>query len=83
MQDVKRAEAVWMRIIGILLVLVGLTLLASPLITYRTREKVIHTDSVDISAKRQKTVVIPRAFSVLTIGAGILVFVLGSKKPQE
>jgi uncharacterized membrane protein YdcZ (DUF606 family) len=80
---VQRAEGVWMRIIGILLVLLGLTLLASPLVTYGTREKVIDTESVDVTAKRQKTVVVPRVVSVLVIGAGVLVFVLGSRRPQE
>jgi len=57
-----------MRIIGVLLVLVGLLLFASPLITYRTREKVIDTDSVDITATRQKAVVTPRLASVVVIG---------------
>jgi hypothetical protein len=36
---VQRAEAVWLRILGVLLILLGLALLASPEITYTTREQ--------------------------------------------
>jgi uncharacterized membrane protein YdcZ (DUF606 family) len=83
MRGVQRAEAVWLRIIGVLLVLVGLTLLASPLIMYGTREKIIDTPSVHVSAQRHRAVVVPRVVSALIIGAGVLVFVLGSRRSQE
>jgi len=34
MQEMRRAETLWLRINGVLLILVGLTLVASPRITY-------------------------------------------------
>jgi len=80
--DVRRAEALWLKIIGVLLILLGLTLFASPRITYRTREKVIHSDAIDITTKGQKTIVIPRAVALLTIAAGIGALILASRKPQ-
>jgi hypothetical protein len=71
-----------MKILGVLLILLGLTLLASPLIMYRTREKVVHTGSLDITAKREKVLIVPPAVCLLTIGAGITMLVLGIRKSQ-
>jgi len=81
MRDVQRAEALWMKIIGVLLILLGLTLFASPRISYRAKENVVHTGSIDITANRQKTVVIPRVVAALIVGAGVIVLVLASRKP--
>src|SRR6267142_3086578 len=81
MQDVQRAEALWMKIIGVLLIFLGLTLFASPRITYHVKEKVIHTGSIDLTADRQKTVVMPRVAASLIIGVGVIVLVLASRKP--
>ncbi len=80
--EVRPAEALWMKIIGVLLILLGLVLLASPQITYSTRERVVHTGSIDVSARRQKTVVVPRIFSLLTIGGGVAVLVLARRKSR-
>ena len=83
MRDVQTAEALWMKIVGVLLILLGLTLFASPRITYHVKEKVIHTGSIDIAANRQKTVIVPRVVASLVIGTGVIVIVLGSRKPQS
>jgi hypothetical protein len=83
MRDVQRAEALWMKIIGVLLILLGLTLFASPRITYHVKEKVIRSGSIDVTANRLKTVVVPRAVASLVIGAGVIVLVLASRKPQS
>jgi hypothetical protein len=50
----SQTETLWMRIIGILLTLLGVVLLASPLVIYRKREKLIDTESIQLTAKRQK-----------------------------
>ena len=82
MLDVQPAEALWMKIIGVLLILLGLTLFASPRISYHAKERVIHTGSIDVTANRQKTVVIPRVVASLIVGAGVIVLVLAIRKPQ-
>jgi hypothetical protein len=82
-QDVQRAEALSMKILGILLILLGLTLFGAPQVTYTRRETVIHTQTTDLTAKRQKTTTVPRAVSVLIIGAGVLAFVYASKSRQQ
>jgi uncharacterized membrane protein HdeD (DUF308 family) len=83
MQEMSRAETLWLRIIGVLLILLGLTLFVSPSIKYRTREKIIHTDSIDVTAKREKTITIPRVSGVLVITAGVMALIFASRKPQE
>ena len=82
MQEMRRAETLWLRINGVLLILVGLTLVASPRITYTRTEKVIHTPSTEVTAKRQKTIVIPRPVGAVIIAAGVTALVLGAKRPQ-
>jgi len=83
MQEMSRAETLWLRIIGVLLILLGLTLFVSPSIKYRTREKIIHTDSIDVTAKREKTITIPRVGGVLVITAGVMALIFASRKQQE
>ena len=82
MQEVRRAETLRLRINGVLLILLGLTLVASPRITYTRKEKVIHTPSTEVTAKRQKTIIIPRPVGALIIGAGVTALILATKKPQ-
>ena len=71
-----------MKIIGVLLILLGLVLFASPRITYHTREKVVDTRSLGVTVKRQKTVVIPRAVALLTVAAGVVALTLASRSPR-
>ena len=74
-----RVEALWLKILGVLLILLGLTLFATPAITYTTREEIAHTR---LKVKREKTIVIPRPVAVVIIGAGVVALVVASRKPQ-
>ena len=65
-----------MRIIGVLLVLLGLALVASPEVRYSTRERLGDTS---VSVKREKTIVIPRVVSALIIAAGVTAVVVARK----
>ena len=77
-----RPETLWARVIGVLLILLGLLLFASPRILYSRREKVIDTSSVQVTAERQKSVAIPAAVSLITIGAGIAILIFAGRKSQ-
>jgi len=77
---VQRAEAVWLRIVGVLLMLLGLVLLASPAITYTTREQLPHTP---LSVKREKIIVIPRPVAMLLIGAGVAALLMARGSSTE
>jgi len=82
MQNVSRAEILWLKIIGLLLILLGLTLFASPRITYTTKEKVFHSNSVDLTAKREKIIHVPRVVALLIAAGGVTTIILGSKAPR-
>jgi hypothetical protein len=75
---VRRVEAIWTRILGTALILLGLTLLASPQIACSTIEKIPHTW---YSVKREKTLIVPRAAAVLIIAADVTVFIIATGKP--
>src|SRR5436853_6424289 len=55
--EVASVERVWMRILGVLLILLGLVLFASPLIPYMRREKIGNSR---YSVKSEKLIVVPR-----------------------
>ena len=78
----SRAEVLWLKIVGVLLILLGLLLFASPRILYSRREKVIDTESIHVTAKRQKSLAIPPVVSLATVGAGIVILILAGRKPQ-
>jgi uncharacterized membrane protein HdeD (DUF308 family) len=42
MEEMHRVEAIWIKIVGVLVILLGLLLFASPQVTYTRRERVIH-----------------------------------------
>jgi len=77
---VRRAEAILTKIIGVLLILIGLTLLVSPETPYTTREKIPHTQ---YSVKREKTLIVPRPAAVLIIVAGLAALIIAARKPRQ
>jgi uncharacterized membrane protein YidH (DUF202 family) len=79
----QRTEALWGKILGVLLIVLGITVFASPEISYTRRETVIHTQQTDVTAKRQKILVVPRPVAVLVVGVGIMALVLSSGKRQS
>ncbi len=82
-QDVDRALALWTKILGVLLILLGLMLLASPWMTYTRRETVIHTPTTNVMVKREKNIIVPRSVSLLIMGLGVLALVYASRRSRQ
>ena len=78
----SRAESLWLKILGALLVLLGVVLFVSPRINYTSRKEIAHNDSIDITAKGNTTIVIPRALSLLLAAGGVTIFVLSLGKSE-
>jgi hypothetical protein len=76
---VERLLALWTRILGVLLVLLGIVLLIEPEVMLRWRERALRTPSVEVTTKRERVIVIPRVLAVVIIGVGIVVFVKARK----
>jgi uncharacterized membrane protein YidH (DUF202 family) len=74
--DVASVERVWMRILGVLLILLGLVLLASPLISYMRSEKIGNSR---YSVKSERLIVVPRPVAVLIVVAGAVALMLSRK----
>jgi hypothetical protein len=79
---VSRAEILWLRVIGVLLILLGSVLFASPRINYTTKRSVVHSDSIDVTAKGETSLAIPRPFSMLIIAGGVAAIVFSLRKPE-
>jgi hypothetical protein len=76
MQGLTRAERIWTRILGVLLILLGLALFASPQIAYTWRETIPHSQ---YTVRREKIVVVPRLVAALVIGGGVVVLMLARR----
>ena len=76
----ERSLALWMRILGVLLVVLGLVMLIAPDVTVQWRERVLHTSSVDVTAKRERVVVVPRVLATMLVVAGVVVVVRARKR---
>ena len=74
-----RVEAIWLKIVGVLLILLGLALFISPYVSYTTREEIGHTG---FKLKREKTLHIAKPVAGLIIAAGITVLALASRTPR-
>jgi len=75
----RRLEAVWTRILGVLLILLGLALFVSPRIPYTGRERIRNTP---YRVRRDEVIVIPRPIAVLIASAGVLALLL-ARGPDE
>ena len=71
MLDVQRAEALWMKILGVLLILLGLTLFASPQIWYTQRRSISVSPTTEITSKGERVLVVPRALAAVVAAAGV------------
>lgn len=72
----QRIEIWGLRIVGILLILLGVTVFLSPRVAYTERELVAHTK---YRVKRQKVLLIPRPVAVLLGGAGIVLTLFSAR----
>jgi len=66
-----------MKFIGVLLILLGLTMLASVEILYTTNENISGTR---YSTKRERILVVPRTAAVLVLGAGVATLIIVVRK---
>src|SRR5579871_6586410 len=73
MQDVRRLERWLVRILGLLLIVLGLTLFLAPRIAYTTHERIAKTP---YRVRRDHAILVPRPVAGLIAASGILVLYL-------
>jgi uncharacterized membrane protein len=67
------------RIIGIVLLILGIAMIATGSFHYHENKKILDTNTVDISAKEEKTVSWPRITGVIIVAGSIVLIVIGEK----
>jgi drug/metabolite transporter (DMT)-like permease len=68
------------RIIGIILIVVGVAMLATGGFHFKERKKVLHTDVIDINRTETKVITWPRIAGVMVIAGGVALLLIGEKK---
>ena len=69
-----------MKIIGIVLIVIGIIALAYGGITYTTREKVLDIGPIEATAERQKTIPMPPILGGLALAGGVALLIVGSRR---
>jgi len=69
-----------MKILGILLIILGIVAFAYQGITYTSREKVIDVGSVEVTANKTNTIPLPPIVGGIALVGGIVLLLVGSKK---
>ena len=69
-----------LKIVGILLIVLGVAALAFQGITYTTREKVIDLGPIEATAEQKKTIPLPPILGAIALVGGIVLLVAGGKK---
>ena len=69
-----------MKILGIILIVVGIAVFAYQGITYTSREKVIDVGSVEVTANKTNTISLPPVVGGIALVGGIVLLLVGGKK---
>lgn len=69
-----------LKIVGIILIVVGIVALIFQGITYTTREKVIDLGSIHATAEKKRTIPLPPVLGGIALVGGIVLLVVGGKK---
>ena len=69
-----------MKILGILLIIVGIVAFAYQGITYTSREKVVDLGPVQVTAEKTSTFPLPPIVGGITLVGGIVLLLVGNKK---
>jgi hypothetical protein len=69
-----------MRIIGIVLIVLGIVSLALGGISYTKREKVLDVGPIQATAERHRTIPLPPLLGGLALAGGVALLIAGSRK---
>jgi hypothetical protein len=69
-----------MRIVGIILIVIGVISLAIGGISYTTREKVLDIGSIEATAERRKTIPLPPLLGGIALAGGIVLMIAAGRK---
>jgi hypothetical protein len=68
------------KLVGLILIVVGIVVFAYQGITYTTREKVVDIGPIQMTAEKTKTFPLPPVVGGVALVGGIILLVIGGKK---
>ena len=68
-------------LVGIILIVLGIVALAYRGITYTTQEEVAKIGPLEAKVEREKTIPLPPVLGGLALATGVVLVVLGARKP--
>lgn len=69
-----------MRMLGIVLIALGVIGLAIGVIRYTTREEVLDVGPIEATVERERSVPIPPIAGVIAVGAGVVLLIAGGRR---
>jgi uncharacterized membrane protein HdeD (DUF308 family) len=66
--------------LGIVLLLVGLAILAWPVISYTDRETAVDIGPIEVETERERQVVLPPLLGIATAASGVALIALGRRR---
>ena len=69
-----------MRMVGIILIVIGMISLAIGGISYTTREKVLDIGPIEATAERHKRIPLPPLLGGIALAGGIVLMIAGGRK---
>jgi hypothetical protein len=72
-----------LRVIGFFLILAGIAMIGTREFSFRKKEKILDTNTVDISKKETKTIVWPWFAGIVAVSGGIVLVLLTGKKANK
>jgi hypothetical protein len=70
-----------MKIVGVVLIVLGIVALVYGGIGYTTREKVLDIGPIEATRETRKTVPLPPLLGGLALAGGVVLLIVGSKRP--
>lgn len=69
-----------LKVVGIILIVLGIVALIFQGITYTTREKVVDLGPIQATAKKEKTIPLPPVLGAIALIGGIALLIAGGRK---
>lgn len=69
-----------MKIIGVVLIVIGIIALAYGGITYTRREKVLDIGPIEATTEKRETIPLPPVLGGLALAGGIVLLIVGSRR---
>ena len=68
------------KLLGVVLIVLGLIALVYEGITYTTREKILDLGPLKAEVKREKTIPLSPVVGVVAVGAGVVLLLIGGRR---